>query len=188
MEQKEIPGFAPYMKSKRPRPKLEDKSILERAAEILFDDLRSACAELDADDRDEMIEHILEAIAYESDGYRICRALESDGWDPDERMVEVFSDSNRAKQEALKEALALWVEDTQTEAAFKPGDMVMFRSGNRALSTFEWRVGRIKRVDAKRAEYVVFSAELGHVEHGPGTLGAIVDFEACRPYESTPVE
>lgn len=105
---------------------------------------------------------------YDWDAYRLARALENAGWEPDEGLV---NELGRAHMEAIKahgDLVRKWVEAEGLKPTHAVGDRVKTKRGLE---------GEVTRVDTSLARYLVFSEKEGHVRSGPGTHGTYVDFE-----------
>lgn len=174
-EQIVIEAVKPYMKSYRRRPQRTDEDVLQKTAETLAIDLHKAFPDDVVDDLADIIDQLKESIRYESDGYRICRDLENEGWSPDAEMVQVVDRVESIRQSVLDSAVANWIVDAQIEPAFKVGDTVEFLHKDRRFS------GQVIDVDMRRGHYTVFCSDLGHVGKGKlGTRGLILEFEKCE--------
>lgn len=181
MNQPTLPGFHPFMKSNRPRPKITDEAILRNAAKALVKSAKKAEPSLSEENDDEMIDNVVSAIRYEVDGYAICRELESLGWDPDAALVEVFDHAEADKRSVLDKAVLQWVLDTQVTLRFPVGAKIEFFDRSRATRI----TGEILKLDPQRAQYTVFCEALGHVRKGSGVRGVIRNDEDCELLEET---
>lgn len=166
------------MDTVRPRPKWADQEVVIKAAkrlcEKLVDEIDHFVVQYE-EDEEVVLEQVADAIRYEDDGYRICRALDSDGWDVDEDWVRVCSDTRSFKLSVLQDMVQAWVKETGVKSALKVGDRVLFNDRGGKESS-----GLIKAIDEANGRYLIFSEALGHKETGYGTRGVYKDFEECR--------
>lgn len=167
--------------AKPSRPRLNEEAVLRAAVDAEMDRIL-AWGENDYDTKDEQRERVLRdfaaAMEFEDDAYRVCRDLETKGYDADSELVELVGEILSDRFRHLDNAERAWVSETSPEVKFKVGDRVSWhrRRGYKS-GTY---TGEIVEVDATRARYHVFCAELGHVRPGSpkgGTLAAIVNAE-----------
>lgn len=169
--------------SPRPRPSAADDDILEEAAKLIVEELIREYGEgIVEGEKDLATEQITEAIGYSDDGYKICRDLESEGWDPDARMVAIFDDVSVHKRRVLDERVKAWVAAEGVTPEFKVGDRVQFYRHNPKVGLYD---GEIVKVYPDRAEYVIEVKSLGHVRTGAGVHGLVIPFENCSPLPAT---
>lgn len=158
------------------RPSLTDDRVLHPAATALLEDLKRECHDADFDDESAAIADIENAIRYEDDGFRICRALESASWDCDAAMVAVMEKAAHYKYREHREAVAEWVKVFGVQPSMREGERVTFRHRGGKQHT-----GSVRSINAEQAQYTIFCEELGHVREGLGTHGTILNYEDCQP-------
>ena len=171
MSQLAFDGWKPFFRSTRPRPKRSDDDIELQAAKELCRRLIKRVPDLSEDNFEEMCDDILDAIAYETDGYKIARELESHGWDVDDEIVDVMREASFVRNDVLDRAVKLWAADAQAEPQFEVGATVRFSHRGQEVE------GVVVKLDLQRAQYIVQCASLGHVASGVGVHGIVANFE-----------
>ncbi len=132
-----------------------DKAVAARLASVLREELGD-----DLGGSDEEVAEDLADVLHEDDGYRLARALEEKGWDPDARMVEVLDGAGSLKYDVNRDAVRAWVMANNINPPLECGAMVRFSIRHVDHS------GEIVRIDLENARYVVFCAALGHLREG----------------------
>jgi hypothetical protein len=117
---------------------------------------------------------ISQAIDYEDERFQICKSLDQDSWTIDSALEDIIDDVPRFRDDAYDIVIKKWIEINSIVAKKCIGDIVRF---NNTRDTSKLVTGEIIKIDEKRAKYLVFSAELGHVKKGCGTLGNYITFE-----------
>lgn len=136
-----------------PRPDRFSEDVLRAAAKALLVELK-----VTGDDAERVL---MKAIRFESDGYRIARALDNEGWSVDAEMVETLDGALCHQTTAHDAIIAAWVNEWRIEPDADVGARVRFKQRGATLE------GIVDRVETKRAQYVVRCHVLGHVR--PGT-------------------
>jgi hypothetical protein len=164
--------------AKRPSP--NDKEIIKLAVinKLLAEVIRWLKENGDSEDYvvgteeyDNIVEQLVNAVERGSDGYRIARELDSDGWSPDSELVDILENSFGYVRHEVQTASIRWFEAT----GWKPhANGLRVKSNQRGDS--KGLIGTIKasHLDGR---YTVCFPELGHVETGPGSHGLILDHE-----------
>ena len=162
------------------RPSIHDEEVVGLAARNLVAKAVRENEGLEGREHD-LIVGVSHAIQYNDDGYDICRSLESDGWEPDAKLVEIMDQAIFEKMDALRMAEAVWAAKEKIVMRFGVREAVSF-----ADRTGAWQRGVILSVDERRAKYTVFCEALGHVPQGQnGVSGIILNEEDCSPAEDT---
>lgn len=108
----------------------------------------------------------------DNDGYELARDLEKDmGFDSDRNLVEEMDCIQNECRNCLNEQIEKWVIDCNITPKYSVGDEVRVTFKN-----VEY-VGEVSEIYHKRAQYVIYIEELGHVREGVGTHGTIKNFE-----------
>jgi hypothetical protein len=160
------------------RPTIHNEEVVGLAARNLVAKAVREDANLEGRE-DDFLVGVSHAIQYNDDGYDICRSLESDGWEPDAKLVEIMDQAIFEKMEALSTAEQVWAAKEKIVMRFGVREAVTF-----ADRTGAWQRGVILSVDERRAKYTVFCEALGHVPQGQsGVSGVILNEEECSAAE-----
>jgi len=165
-----------------PRPQATDPLVRRAAAEAVLPDVIAWLGgHYKRREREHVISQLIEAMnpmAY-GDGYAIARNLERFSmWDPDTQLVEVLDGDHVG--EALREAVAEWVEANQIKPKLEIGAEVTFQKSK--LDKGRSEPGTIVAIHADTAQYVVQTEE--YLADSPSqrgkTCGYVVAFEAVE--------
>jgi len=109
---------------------------------------------------------------FHCDGYELARDLEKDmGFDSDRNLVDDMDCISDECRNCLNENIEKWAQECNITPKYSIGDEVKLKMDN-----VEY-IGEIAEINLKRAFYVIFVEELGHVREGVGTHGVIKNFE-----------
>lgn len=168
-----------------PRPKLYDDDVtslyLDRLVPRVMEWLRSTG---DVDSSDEYMSQlrsdIAEATDHSNDGYEMARYLERHCyWECDSALVEILDGSMSLRLAAKYSLVEQWVLNNGIIPEYSVGQRVTFRNRGKIVD------GEITKVEAKRAQYIVFCESLGHVRPPTnGTTGVYVGVEDIIKVES----
>lgn len=156
------------------RPNYNSKEVGKLAAEMLLPEVIQWLKD-DGDDRaeeerDQILDNLIDSMEYESDGFRIAEQLKSNHyWEPDARLVDIL-DGNH-KYDAHKDLVRKWVKENDIKPGLNLESKVTVNVKGKTVN------GVIVRIDYDTAQYTVFCESLGHVREGVGTHGVIFPYE-----------
>jgi hypothetical protein len=166
-----------------PRPKINDKEVIDKIAEKLFPQLVVWLSSSDGTDytdeenKTELMDQIKEIITDSSttdDGYRIARNFEQEGWDPDAQLVEILDHTSTYARNALRDLCTIWWAEQKIQF-YPDGTKVKVLPTCRNDAK-----GHIGTVVGNHADgrYTVNISKMGHVQPGgSGTTGIILEHE-----------
>lgn len=169
-----------------PRPMFSDKTrrtaILSIAEEVqrwygLSDDER------DLDDVIDELKDGLDSFGQHDDGFDLCKALESNGWDTDRELMDILDGIN--SYSALRSEVKEWVKAFNIKPKFSIGDQVKYprrdyRKGSATYRQLLTVTGEITSINADEATYGICTPEHGDKKAVPGELGSsaiVIAFE-----------
>lgn len=160
-----------------PRPSYRSEAVKRAAAARLVPALKE-WLEGEGDrvaSDDQLADHIFTAIKYgDSDGYEVAKRMESEGYVPDARLVEILDGVDHEMYAAHEELAKEWVERHQVAAKLKVGDRVSASRFNQPSYDKSKFIGEIVQVYADIAKYGV------REDGGRPDSHAIVDFESVE--------
>ncbi|ABM97006.1 hypothetical protein [Methylibium petroleiphilum] len=147
------------------RPGRESAAVLTLAAHLLCADVGSG--QCDA----ESVASMARAMRSSYSGFSLARALEGDGWDVDDHLLERLLESDSYRSTAHRAAIAEWVTQRGIKPLREVGEAVSFIYRGATVS------GEIVSIDLPQATYTVFVPSMGHVRAGLGVHGIIIPYE-----------
>ena len=97
--------------------------------------------------REEVKKQLAAALRWGQNGYQSARDLERDGWSPDAELVEILDGHDEHGPE--RAAVKAWVKETEPQPAFKVGDKVKSKWGDKPVG------GVVKALYSETAQYAI---------------------------------
>lgn len=163
------------------RPTLRDQVIIDAVATKLVDvmTIRGGV------DKATAIKHVGEAIftMRHADGYQMTRLLEVRyGWrNCTMNIAEALNGALDLLYAEVRAKTEEWVSQYGIKPKNKVGDQV-------CVNLAQQYTGEVVKVFPGEAQYLVMVPELGHVRHGQGTQGLLVNYEDIHAIAATPEE
>lgn len=161
------------------RPHRYDEKVLELTLDSLMPKIVKYLQEEDTtivEDKDyveQLRRSLSRAIEHEDDCYQICKNLDYDSWVIDKGLRDVIDDVDRLRDAAYDVVIKNWIDENSITPKKSVGDVVKFKEQRSSKLTS----GEITQIDLKRAKYLIYSQELGHVKKGCGTYGTFIPYE-----------
>jgi len=171
------------------RPSIRDDDVIKVAATRLLDEVitwletggDTTDYTNDADERERVLEQLCDAISSSSDtdGYQVARQLDSDGWDPDARLVEILDSVAVYLRQEVSRVSVVWFTE-QGFTIIPNGARVKSKKANSGGG----EIGKVIEFH-NDGRYTVNFPQLGHKnpdDHSAsGTSGFIIEHELLEP-------
>lgn len=169
------------MRSLIPRPRKDDDVIRAKALDRLQEDVTEWLDGEDEDGPERTRKELDEACRYHRDGYEIARELESNGWSPDEGLVEILGGWSSTLDSAHREAVERWIAECEIKPQLEPGTRVKVKD---QTGIVEGVIQPSEKWNLSRAQYLVRRDTdgrpvtiKGKPSLGSRTLGVNINYE-----------